>query len=153
MGVRGGWGRGFECGGAFGASLAMSMLGASYVTGNVGVHRATLRPVMPTVEGVVLVMGAPRATSPVRALWVLGWALLAVSTVSPVAERASVTLVLLMVMVLRVVPWVAESPAVPMVMVLPVASILRLLLPVVVGLVCATGGVTVQVVVRPGAPS
>ena len=54
--------------------------------------------------------------------------------------------------VLRVVPWVAESPVVPMVMVLPVASILRVLLPVVVGLVCATGGVMVQVVVRLGAP-
>ena len=55
--------------------------------------------------------------------------------------------------VLRVVPWVAESSVVPMVMVLPVASILRVLLPVAVGLACATGGVTVQVVVRPGAPS
>ena len=32
-------------------------------------------------------------------------------------------------------------------------SILRVLLPVVVELVCATGGVMVQVVVRPGAPS
>ena len=83
----------------------------------------------------------------------LGWALLAVSAVSPVAERASVTLVLLMVRVLRMVPWVEESPGVSMVMVLPVASMLRVLLPVVVGLVCATGGVTVQVVVRPGAPS
>ena len=83
----------------------------------------------------------------------LGWALLAVSAGSPVAKQASVTLVLLMVRVLRVVPWVAESPAVPMVMVLPVASILRVLLPVVVGLMCATGGVTVQVVVGPGAPS
>ena len=77
-------------------------------------------------------------TSPVRALWVLGWALLAVSASSLVAERASVTLVLLMVRVLRVVPWAAESPVVSMVMVLPVASILRVLLPVVVGLVCAT---------------
>ena len=53
---------------------------------------------------------------------------------------------------LRVVPWVAESPVVPMVMVLPVASIFRVLHPVAVGLVCATGGVTVQVLVRPGAP-
>ena len=54
--------------------------------------------------------------------------------------------------VLRVVPWVAESPVVPMVMVLPVASIWRLLLPLALRLVCATGGVTVQVLVRPGAP-
>ena len=54
--------------------------------------------------------------------------------------------------VLRVAPRVAESPVVPMVMVLPVASILRVLLPVAVGLVCATGG-EVQVVVRPGALS
>ena len=54
------------------------------------------------------------------------------------------TQVLLMVRVLRVVPWAV---------VLPVASILRVLLPLVVGLVCATGGVTVQVVLRPGAPS
>ena len=68
------------------------------------------------------------------------WALLAVSAVSPVAEWASVTLVLLMVRVFQVVPCMAESPAVPMVVVLPVALILRVLLPVVVGLVSATGG-------------
>ena len=55
--------------------------------------------------------------------------------------------------VLRVVPRVAESPVVPMVTVLPVALAFRVLHPVAVGLVCATGGVTVQVVVRPGAPS
>ena len=64
-----------------------------------------------------------------------------------------VLLVLPVGRVLRVIPWVAESPVVPMVMVLPVASILRLLHPVAVGLVCATGGVTVQVVLKPGALS
>ena len=113
---------------------------------------------MPTVEAAVRVMGGLQRESaafdvPVRALWVFGRALFAVSGVPLVVERASVTLVLLMVRVLRVVPWVAESPVVPMVKVLPVASILRVLLPVDVGLVCATGGSTVQVVVRPGAPS
>ena len=55
--------------------------------------------------------------------------------------------------VLRVVPLLAESPVVQLGMVLPVALILRVLIPVVVGLVCATGDVTVQVVLRPGAPS
>ena len=50
-------------------------------------------------------------------------------------------------------PWVAESPVLRMVIVLPGASILRLLLPVAVRLVCATGGVTVGVVVTPGTPS
>ena len=51
------------------------------------------------------------------------------------------------------VSWVAELPVVPMVMVLPVVWIFRVLHAVAVGLVCATGGVTIQVVVRPGAPS
>ena len=51
------------------------------------------------------------------------------------------------------VRWVAESPVVPMVMVPPVVFFLRVLHPVAVELVCAAGGVTVQVVVRLGAPS
>ena len=55
--------------------------------------------------------------------------------------------------VLWAVPWVAESTVVPMVMVLPVVSIVRVLHQVMVTLVCAAGGVTVQVVVRLEAPS
>ena len=48
--------------------------------------------------------------------------------------------------VLRAVPWMAESTVVPMVMVLPVVSIVRVLDQVVVRLVCAAGGVAVLVV-------
>ena len=70
-----------------------------------------------------------------------------------VAGEAGVPLALPVGRVLRVVPWLAESPVVPMVMALPVASIFRVLHPVAVGLVCAAGGVMVRAVVRPGAPS
>ena len=50
-------------------------------------------------------------------------------------------------------PWVVESPVVRTVTVPPVVLIVRVVVPVAVGLVCATGGVAVQVVVRLGAPS
>ena len=48
-------------------------------------------------------------------------------------------------------PWVVESPVVPTVTVPPVVSIVRVVVPVAVGLVCATGGVALKVVVRLGA--
>ena len=70
-----------------------------------------------------------------------------------VDREGDVPLALPLGRVLRVVPWVAESAVVLMVMVLPVASFLRVLLPVALGLVCATARVTVRVVVRPEAPT
>ena len=124
---------------------------------------------MLTVEGAVWVMGGLQRESAAGDAAGEGAVGVGVGAVGDVSGAASggmgigdagvvdgegdVPLALPVGRVLRVVPWVAESVVVRMVMVLPVALILRVLLPVVVGLVCATGGVTVEVVVRPGAPS
>ena len=124
---------------------------------------------MPTVEGAAWVMGGLQRESTAGDVAGEGAVGVGVGTVGGVSGAASggmgigdagvvdgegdVPLALPVGRALRVAPWVAESPVVPMVMVLPVASILRVLLPVVVGLVCAIGGVTVQVVVRPRVPS
>ena len=65
--------------------------------------------------------------------------------------EGDVPLVLPVGRVLQVVPWVAVSMVVQMVTALPVVSIVRVLHRPVVRLMCAAGGVTVQVVVRLGA--
>ena len=139
------------------------------MTENVGAHQATVRPVMPKVEVAVWVMGGLQrecAAGDVAGEGAVGVGVGAVGGVSGAGSggmgigdagvvdgEGDVPLALPVGRVLRLPPWVVESPVVQMVMVLPVASFLRVLLHVVVGLVCSTGGVTVQVVVRPGAPS
>ena len=65
--------------------------------------------------------------------------------------EGGVPLVLPVLRVLQVVPWVAVSMVVLMVMALPVVLMVRTLHRVAVRLVCAAGGMTVQVVVRLGA--
>ena len=70
-----------------------------------------------------------------------------------VEDEGDIPLVLPVGRVLQVVPWAGVSMVLPMVMALPVVSIVRVLHRVAVRLVCAAAGVTVQVVVRLGAPS
>ena len=109
------------------------------MTENVGAHRAAVRPVLPTVEGAVWVMGRLQRESAAGDVADEGAVGVGVGAVGGLSGAASggigigdagvvdgegdVPLALPVGSVLPVVPWVPESPVVPMVMVLPVASI------------------------------
>ena len=109
------------------------------MTENVGAHQTTVRPVMPTVEWAVWVMGGLQRGSAAGdvagegavGVGVGGGAVggvsgaasggMGIGDAAVVDGEGDVPLALPLGRVMQLVPWVAESPVVPMVMVLPVA--------------------------------